>query len=468
MLFRSGGRAAFSVGTFNAATFQWQHNGVNIPGATQSSLTFTNVQLSDAGTYHVTVGNDQATPLSISDATLAVFPDIYARLVPLWSIPPSGAESRPYLGFDNGNAPGARFFAFNSLSNQVLLVSHTNTATLSSASMIYVLNGDTGADLYQMNTDAGIINGGLATTNGILALNTINVADDGAVYAGNVNDTAGADEFKLYRWDNSGSAAAPLKVYDGQPWLAGTRWGDSMAIRGSGTGTQILLDNNTGGVGVIMDNLQSALSGTTIGFANVIGGSTGGRALKFDTGNTFWEKHGGPLYKASYDLTGSTSTILTNYTFPNSLNTSDWSWPMNLLAGLSFASSTATPDTLALYDLTDPSQPLLLANYNFPVNQNANGNGCGRVVWAGERVFALDSNNGLMAFTVVPRLTITPSGSDVVLSWSTNFTGYTLQATPSLSPPATFTNVSTGTIVGTQYIVTNTPSAASLFYRLKK
>src|ERR1035437_7747460 len=35
------------------------------------------------------------------------------------------------------------FFAFNSLSNQVLLVSHTNTATLSSASMIYVLNGDT-------------------------------------------------------------------------------------------------------------------------------------------------------------------------------------------------------------------------------------------------------------------------------------------------------------------------------------
>jgi hypothetical protein len=318
-----------------------------------------------------------------------------------------------------------------------------------------------------MNTDVGTITGGMATTNGILALNTINVADDGAVFAGNVSDST-SDFFKLYRWDNSGSAATPLNVYNGQPWLAGTRWGDSMAIRGSGTGTQILLDNNTGGVGVIMDSVQSIGTTVTSGFINVIGGATGGRALKFDAGNTFWEKHSGPLYKASYDLTGSTSTILTNYTFPNSLSTSDFSSPMNLLAGLSFASSTATPDTLALYDLTDPSQPLLVANYNFPVNHNDNGNGCGRVVWAGERVFALDSNNGLMAFTVVPRLTMTPSGSDVVLSWSTNFTGYTLQATPSLAPLVAYTNVSTGTIVGTQYVVTNTPSAASLFYRLKK
>jgi hypothetical protein len=457
-----GGSATFSVGTFNATTFQWQHDGVDISGATQASLTLSPVQLADAGTYHVTVGNSPAIPVTSSNVTLTVFPDIYARLVPLWSIAPG---SRPYLTVDPSTTPYARFFAFNSPSNQILLVSRTNTTTLSTAGEIYVLNANDGTDLHQMDTTA--VSGGTVVASGNLVLNTINVADDGAVYAANICDST-FDEFKLYRWDNSSSAATSVLVYDGQPWLSGTRWGDSMAIRGSGSGTEIILDNSTGAFGAIMDSLQSSLSGTATVFSNVIGGVVGGRALRFDTGNTFWEKHGGPLYKASYDLTPGVinSTIITNYTFPNSLGVSDFNWNMNLLAGLSF--STSTPDTLALYDLTDPSQPLLLANYNFPVNHNPNGNGCGRVVWAGERVFALDANNGLMAFTVVPRLSITPSGSDVTLSWSTNFTGYTLQASPSLSPPTTWTNVATGTIVGAQYSVTSTPAAANLFYRLQK
>ncbi|MGA7724291.1 MAG: immunoglobulin domain-containing protein [Opitutaceae bacterium] len=49
-----GGSAAFSVATSDVGdTFQWQHNGVNIAGATQPSLTLNGVGLADTGHYDV-------------------------------------------------------------------------------------------------------------------------------------------------------------------------------------------------------------------------------------------------------------------------------------------------------------------------------------------------------------------------------------------------------------------------------
>jgi hypothetical protein len=82
-------------------------------------------------------------------------------------------------------------------------------------------------------------------------------------------------------------------------------------------------------------------------------------------------------------------------------------------------------------------------------------------------VFALYSNNGLVAYRLVPVLQITCSAPNVVLSWSSETSGYTLQATPSLAPQ-TWTNVSSGTVFGPQYFATNSANAAALFYRLQK
>jgi hypothetical protein len=45
------------VGTPNISSYQWRKNGVNISGATASSLVFTSVQSSDEGTYSVIVRN---------------------------------------------------------------------------------------------------------------------------------------------------------------------------------------------------------------------------------------------------------------------------------------------------------------------------------------------------------------------------------------------------------------------------
>src|SRR6185503_12723239 len=52
------GSAKFTVaaGGLNL-TYQWNRDGEVLPGATESSLRFTNVQLGDAGNYTVTVAN---------------------------------------------------------------------------------------------------------------------------------------------------------------------------------------------------------------------------------------------------------------------------------------------------------------------------------------------------------------------------------------------------------------------------
>src|SRR5690349_17401465 len=45
-------------------TFQWQFNGQNLPGATNSWLSITNIEFFNAGDYNVTVSNANGTASS--------------------------------------------------------------------------------------------------------------------------------------------------------------------------------------------------------------------------------------------------------------------------------------------------------------------------------------------------------------------------------------------------------------------
>jgi subtilisin-like proprotein convertase family protein len=62
------------------------------------------------------------------------------------------------------------------------------------------------------------------------------------------------------------------------------------------------------------------------------------------------------------------------------------------------------------------------------------------------------------------------TGTNVVLSWTNLASGYTLQFTPSLSPPIVWTTnaLPPAVLVGGQYVVTNTIGASKRFYRLAK
>lgn len=68
----------------------------------------------------------------------------------------------------------------------------------------------------------------------------------------------------------------------------------------------------------------------------------------------------------------------------------------------------------------------------------------------------------------VPRLSIITIATNVLLSWSTNDSGYTLETKTNLDPSVNWSNVpGTPAIVGDQYTVTNGPAAGKKFYRLR-
>jgi hypothetical protein len=68
-----------------------------------------------------------------------------------------------------------------------------------------------------------------------------------------------------------------------------------------------------------------------------------------------------------------------------------------------------------------------------------------------------------------PVLTIGQLGNNAVISWSTNHSGYTLETKADLSSSLNWSNVpGTATIMGNQFVLTNSVTGGSQFYRLKR
>ena len=80
----------------------------------------------------------------------------------------------------------------------------------------------------------------------------------------------------------------------------------------------------------------------------------------------------------------------------------------------------------------------------------------------------------IFSLSFAPQLTITPSGTNVILAWPTNYvgfdyTGYTLQSTTNLVSPAFWTNVSPGqVVVDGQNTVTSSIFGTQQYFRLKQ
>jgi hypothetical protein len=67
----------FTVGAVGSAplNYQWHRNGTNVPGATAASLTLTNIQQADAGTYDVRIANSYGSTNSDAAVLFVVFPN---------------------------------------------------------------------------------------------------------------------------------------------------------------------------------------------------------------------------------------------------------------------------------------------------------------------------------------------------------------------------------------------------------
>jgi uncharacterized repeat protein (TIGR03803 family) len=105
------------------------------------------------------------------------------------------------------------------------------------------------------------------------------------------------------------------------------------------------------------------------------------------------------------------------------------------------------------------------------------GSPCAGLILSGNTLYGTATNGGSsgrgMVFSLSlpspPQLTIIRSGANVVLTWPTNATGFTLQSTTNLVSPAVWiTNSPAPVVVNGQNAVTNPVSGTKKFYRLSQ
>lgn len=357
----------------------------------------------------IRVQRTNGVPVDWSDTAFSIqtpVPNPNTHLTKIWSVAP---DDRPYLGSSGSIERG---IAYDSLSDKVFIVHREG-----SVPNVYVLNGATGADLNTLNT-TGISGGGFV-------LDRIGVADDGAIYAGNVAvpGTNSLPVFKLYRWANANSATVPTLAYSGAAGFGvGIRVGDTLTVRGAGTGTQILV----GGRGTNAVSILTTANGTTFTpqiLTTTLNKTQLGSALAFGLSNTYWVKtNKQSLFRLSYNLAAGTSTTLNTYAnLPPGFSPFAVDPTNSLLADIDIVDGY---DQLNLYDISNlAATPVLLHSFTFPAD-NENPFGVGSVVFGrNDRCYALNANNGVLAFNVLRKAEITtqPQSQTVNAGSTVNF-----------------------------------------------
>ena len=474
-----GGSGTMGASLDQTVAGTW-YKGTNPPvntGVQGTSYTINSASANDVGDYFLVASNLNGVVTSaLAHVSVTVASDEFS-LAQVFGVGHDN-PSFPYIS-NNGmaNSPYERSIAYNALSNQLIVVHCVFNSTTYA---LNVVDGTSGALLYTLNT-AGVVHETTPEVAGSQPYDLLAVAaaDDGSIYlcneTPNASGGAGGDTTKmwnLYRWTNSAPATPPVLVFQGdpsfQPAGVDVRWGDMMTVRGAGINTEVFVNSQDGAYGAVLKPIDASLNiFTSLPFGDSGGSGSIGRSIQFGTNNTVFEKRkGSSLVYSRYDTNAQVSTII--YASPSSATLGGVAVDTqhNLAVGVDFVGSGSQPDAVALYDIVDPTAPLLVHRYNFPSNQVANANSICETIISGSRVYALDANNGILALNIVsPQLSITPTpdNTKVVLSWAQS--GLTLQSSPSISPTS-WTDVGTGTLISGRNYVTNNNSGA-LYYRLR-
>ncbi len=397
------GYATFS-GTITGATplsLQWRFDGIDIPGATNASLSLTNVTLGQAGSYALFGSNSFGTVIS-TNRPLSITPLKDSPVMSLlWKKLPGST-----LWLENTNTSGYRGLAYNPITDHLLVVSRL------AGTNIWVLNGTTGQELYPLTLTTNV-------TGGTFTLNMVGVDDDGAVYAGNLTQNSQTNAFRLYRWANDGSNTIPTLAWQGNPGLgdaSSIRWGDSMDVRGSGENVKVALGLNSPFEIATFASIITPANGTNspAQLLSLSGSSGFGLTyVAFGPGETLWFKKNGPLRYVSY--AGSPAVIKTYSSLPM------------LSAGLAVDHARdrvaiihmENPDTLRLHEIADlTNNPVWLDTefFQHPLDE-ANAFSTGSIDITPGRLYAIDCNNGILAMKIAPILDAVPSPNGIFLSW---------------------------------------------------
>jgi endonuclease/exonuclease/phosphatase family metal-dependent hydrolase len=372
---------------------------------------------------------------------------------PLWELPPG---SRPYLTNTDNLQRGV---AYNPITDRLILVSRLESTVLQTIRLLNAANGE----------DAGeLISTGIS--GGTFVLSKIGVAEDGAIYAANFGTYSLSNPFKVYRWADE--SAVPTVAFFGDPGKGNNQqWGNALDVRGTGANTQILLPTR-GTIAAVLTTANGTSFSSTVLTTDAPAGAFY-HGVAFGPGNTFWGKtNSGPLREMRFDLAAGTATTIRTINppdFPAAVSPIAVD-PVNLLlAGIAIDE----PDTVQLFDIAATnSPPVWLGSINTPAD-NPNTLFQGALdFYHGGRLFALNVNNGLSAFNIIPpsRLRLSLTTSNATLAWPLRFTNAVLQSAQDVTAGAGAwsTRVITPAIQGGERRATLPRADSTEYYRLQR
>lgn len=421
-----------------------------IPGVPTNTYTIGPAQLTNAGSYFVIVTNPYGSATS-SVSAFTVLPGKFTGYASnLWSLAPG---SRSYLTTTDTQ----RGLAYDPVYNRLLLPSRSPT------NAVHILDANDGADLGEL--DMALLLSPNPTPPGTFVFNLSGVADDGVVYVANLITSPSSDQFTIYRWDGATNSVTIGQAYaPANPGIA--RIGDTMAVRGAGPNTEILCSFRTG------TNLALFLPndgiGQTYGIniltvtnlpADAVANGFAGLGLAFGPGNTFWAKSSGfSLRLVAYDTNDMTAHVVATYT-----NLPAGEGPLgadNVNGFLATLGINQTPQNLSLYDVARGEPDAFQLDRELFSSNNANLNGTGAIAVdpGNRRIFALDSNNGLIALSYslyYVNIGVTLNGGIVAWPGTGN-----LQSAPAVTGPYT-------DVIGATTPYTNTV-AGQLYFRVRR
>ncbi len=304
----------------------------------------------------------------------------------------------------------------------------------------------------------------------------------GTVFALN---TSGTGFTTLYSFTGGSDGRTP---FGGLTFSNNTLYGTAYYGGGSGNGTVFAV--NTNGMGFTTLHRFTASSGypyyTNSDGANPFAGLIVSGNTLYGTASAGGSSGNGTVFAVNTDDLGFTTLhSFTALAGPLSTN-SDGAGPSgglvlsgstlygtaqgggSLGGGTVFSLNTDGTGFTTLYSFTKPSGPYP------PVNSDGAEPFAGLYL-SGNNVYGTaygggSAGNGtVFSLFIPPQLTIIPSGANVILTWPTNATGFTLQSTSNLVSPVFWTNVSPGpVVVDRQNAVTNHILGAQHFYRLSQ
>jgi hypothetical protein len=445
-----------SVSGTTPLSYNWFVISGTVTNPISNNTNFLTVTGYGTNQYFVIVSNSYGSATSSIVGLNLLQPITNSVISQLWKIAP-GTAGYAYLPASGDTTRG---MGYDAVSNHVIV------ATTSGS--INILDGNTGTNIGPMLTT------GLPLT-GQFPIDQLGAGDDGVVYACNlaINNS---QNFLLYSWSSSTTTTIPAVAYNdsGSSVLHndGNRYGDTMAVRGAGTGTQIILGSRAGTSVALLTTADGI--NFTAGIISVTNAPSGfaQNGISFGAGNTLWAKSLlGHLYEISFDPVGLVGAVVLDYPNPGKIPSSQIGVAVdpvnNILAGVDISD---IEHDLKLYQLTGTSDAPVLFEQAFFSTANVNGNAFAPIAMKYPRVYALDVNNGLLALTYgVPAATlpnvITPPASVTVY---TNIPILTLSVTASGSLPLyyqwRFNSNNINGATSSTYSITNPPLNAAGYY----